>query len=353
MPDAHIAPEFPTEAEASPIVTPASADLVAEAGVGDAVAEPSAPVIARPARSQRGQPSATRAGPRRRKERFLLVTFVSTFRSMIFTFSAAVIVATIFMWWTPNDFLPSRVRGQLAPVGETAQPASSTFTPVPTSERVKRIGIIAGHMGNENIPGVPDPGAVCEDGSGFTEVQATIPVAKRVVALLQGLGFEVDLLNEYDPRLKNYQADALLSLHADSCSFEFGSGFKNAYPLLRESIREKDIFFSECIRTNYEALTRLDFLPNQITPNMTEYHAWNRIALTTPANILELGLLAQDRALLRDQQDLLAQAIVNGMLCFLAPKSLATQQAATTAPTAPPVVITPGPVPTITLQPVS
>jgi hypothetical protein len=38
--------------------------------------------------------------------------------------------------------------------------------------------------------------------------------------------------------------------------------------------------------------------------------------------ILELGFLSYDRDLLQNHTDRLAQGIVNGLLCFLDPKSL-------------------------------
>jgi N-acetylmuramoyl-L-alanine amidase len=222
--------------------------------------------------------------------------------------------------------LPSRTRNQLAPVQATARPVQATRTPVPTPIWFNRIGIIAGHYGN-------DSGTVCPDG--FTEAEVTLSVAQKIIAILRGKGFDADLLEEFDDRLSAYQAAALISLHADSCSPEFGSGFKNAYPILREVIRDQDIRLDECIKVNYRALTNLEYLPNQITPNMTEYHAWSKIAQTTPANILELGLMAADRTLLQNNQDLMATAIYNGIMCFLQPTSLATQVAATQIATAP------------------
>jgi hypothetical protein len=55
---------------------------------------------------------------------------------------------------------------------------------------------------------------------------------------------------------------------------------------------------------------------------MTDYHAFHEVATTTPAVILELGNLSYDRDLLQNHTDKLAQGIVNGFLCFLAPKTL-------------------------------
>lgn len=348
IPDRHIAPEFPVEAEPDAAAAPPAEpkrptqSTKAPRPANKAPAKTESTPITRSSKAKRASRNTVKP---RRKERYTLVTIASTFRTMVFTFAAAVIVATVFMSRTPNSLLPVRPVETLERVRQTAQSVSATNTAVPTLEWAKRIGIIAGHFGNERVPGVPDPGAVCEDGSEFTELQVTTGVAQRVVALLRAQGFEVDLLKEFDDKLQGYQAAAIVSLHADSCDPEYGSGFKNAYPLLRETIRDKDTHLAECIRANYAAMTGLDFLPNQITPNMTEYHAWNAIAQTTPADILELGLLYHDRPLLKDRQDLLAQAVYNGIMCFLAPTRLATQQAQPAATTPAPdggaVVATP------------
>ena len=60
---------------------------------------------------------------------------------------------------------------------------------------------------------------------------------------------------------------------------------------------------------------------------MTEYHAFHQMAPSTPAIILEVGTLSYDGDLLQNHTDQLAQGIVNGLLCFLNPVSLATNAA--------------------------
>ena len=52
-----------------------------------------------PQRPKRAAPVFEKPQPQR-KETYRLVTFVSTLRALIVTFAAAVIVGTIFMWWT-------------------------------------------------------------------------------------------------------------------------------------------------------------------------------------------------------------------------------------------------------------
>ena len=50
----------------------------------------------------------------------------------------------------------------------------------------------------------------------------------ETVELLNRRGVQADLLNEYDPLLTDYQADALVSVHADSCNVPGATGFKVA-----------------------------------------------------------------------------------------------------------------------------
>jgi len=52
---------------------------------------------------------------------------------------------------------------------------------------------------------------------------------------------------------------------------------------------------------------------------MTQYHAWRKIAETTPAAIIEIGFLNGDRAFLTEHTDRVAAGIVKGIDCFLAP----------------------------------
>lgn len=259
-----------------------------------------------------------------------LLTAASAIRSLSITFAAAVIVATIFMWWTPSNFLSVQTRHSLALVQSTAVAVIASPTALPTPIWFNRIGIVAGHNGLATYgptTGQTDPGTVCPDG--FHESEVTLTTAKHVVALLQGRGFTVDLLEEFDLRLDNYRAAAFISLHADSCeNFNDGynhSGFKVTYPLEARSAHVRDVMLNDCVRDNYARVTALPFTPAGITVNMTHYHAFHAyrehpgIAPQTPAVIIELGLLSYDRDLLQNRTDKLAQGIVDGLLCFLNP----------------------------------
>jgi N-acetylmuramoyl-L-alanine amidase len=59
-----------------------------------------------------------------------------------------------------------------------------------------------------------------------------------------------------------------------------------------------------------------------LTRDMTDYHIFREIDLNTPGTILELGFMRDDRAILTDDPELLADAIVEGIICYLNPNSI-------------------------------
>lgn len=169
----------------------------------------------------------------------------------------------------------------------------------------KRAGIVAGHWGN-------DSGAVCPDG--LTEAQVNLAVAQRVAARLRRAGAQVDLLQEFDPRLAGYQADVFVSIHADSCEVNL-SGFKVAR-VAQSAVPDVEDRLVECLWRRYERATSLPRHENTITYDMREYHAFHEIAPQTPAAIIETGFLDGDRRLLEKEPDRVAQGIVDAILCF-------------------------------------
>lgn len=173
------------------------------------------------------------------------------------------------------------------------------------SEGPLRIGIIAGHSGN-------DSGAVCEDG--LTEVQVTTSLAQRLAARLQSYGITTDLLEEFDPRLDSYDASALVSIHADSCDFinELATGYKISGSPYTDSAR-----LSSCIEQAYGLATKLSYHPNSITPHMTDYHVFSRLSGNTPAVIIEVGFLNLDREILTAPDDMIVEGLTKGIFCYL------------------------------------
>ena len=190
--------------------------------------------------------------------------------------------------------------------GTQAGSGTASLPPLLESKQPLRVGIIAGHRGN-------DSGTVCKDG--LTETEVNQKVAEMVALSLMAEDFRVDVLDEFDPQLDGYKASAIVSIHTDSCSVDM-TGFKVASPE-NGSAASKQL--EECLWTRYEAETGLPRHPETITTNMTQYHAWHKSAETTPAAIIEIGFLNGDRAYLTKHTDRVAAGIVKGLECFLVP----------------------------------
>ena len=67
----------------------------------------------------------------------------------------------------------------------------------------------------------------------------------------------------------------------------------------------------------YQTKTGLDYLPNTVTNDMTYYHAFDEINTETTAAIIETGFLNLDRQILVQQPELIAQGLVDGILCYI------------------------------------
>ncbi len=176
-----------------------------------------------------------------------------------------------------------------------------------TNSAKKIVGIVSGHKGY-------DPGAACDDG--LTEAVINYSVAVEVVDLLNRRGIQTDLLNEFDDRLKGYKADALVSIHADSCNVAGASGFKVAR-VTDSAIPQAEDHLVACLNQEYGRYTGLPQHPGSITDNMTDYHAFREIDAQTPGAIIEIGFLLDDRVILETKPKIIARGIAAGIICFL------------------------------------
>lgn len=214
-------------------------------------------------------------------------------------FGIAIIVARIFGMDLPwSDEQPSLVLGAFN----------------------RQVALISGHAGF-------DSGAVCMDEAGnvtLTEAEVNAAVAQAAANILRRSGTDVLVLEEYDPQLEDLQADLLISIHADSCID--ASGFKAA-TFAYSAIPETETELLSCIDAEYGAITGLPHHPDTVTHDMTEYHAFRRIAPETPAAILELGFLGGDRELLTEDVSRVARGVAESALCFLAPPAIETPDA--------------------------
>jgi len=170
----------------------------------------------------------------------------------------------------------------------------------------RRIGIISGHSGF-------DSGAICDDGR--QEVETVAAIAQHAARRLRRAGAQVELLEEYDPRLNGYLADAVVSIHADSCIQR--SGFKVAR-WQESAMPEVEDRLVRCLSDSYAAATGLPFDADTITDDMTLYHAFRKLAVATPAAIVETGFMGGDWELIGRRPNVAANGIVDGLVCFFA-----------------------------------
>ena len=141
-----------------------------------------------------------------------------------------------------------------------------------------------------------------------------------MVLELRNQGYSVELLDEFDPRLENYQADALVSIHANTCATfsERVSGYLVAAAAARVTARLDDTLLVDCIAEYYQQETGLERHAG-ITEDMTNYHTFREIHPLTPAAIVELGFMLSDRDLLTNRPEVAARGVANGVLCYLQP----------------------------------
>lgn len=309
---------FKRKVKAAPVSSATSAEAppnIAAPADSAAVAPTSPEKTAREVavEEQRIQRIKRRQARRRRQTVGVLGGILRTFFVVVI---AAGLLATIFTWWTPSQFLTDQVKMELSIAQATSQ-VTLVPTGLPTPNWLRRIGIVAGHRGPEN-----DPGAVCPDG--LTEAEINFGVAQSVVRNLSARGYSVDLLDEFDPRLDNYQSATLVSIHANTCqewAGEVVSGFLISTAAARTATQGNDNLLVDCIARYYAQASGLERREG-VTVDMTDYHTFREIHPTTPAAIIELGFLLADRPVLTGRQDALAQSISDGILCFLEPNHL-------------------------------
>ncbi|MBA4383640.1 MAG: hypothetical protein C0410_02795 [Anaerolinea sp.] len=220
----------------------------------------------------------------------------------------AFLLATLFTLFTPDNLFSGQM---LTRVFEAWQANPTTMAPVSTavvSAEINRIGIVSGHWKN-------DSGSLCSNG--LTEEQVNLRIASLVQQKLTSEGFQVDLLEEFDSRLSQYKAIALVSIHADSCDFinDAATGYKVA-AALDSAYPEKATRLTSCLVDRYGKDTGLQFKTNT-TIDMTSYHAFGEINTETTAAIIETGYLNLDQQILTQKPDVIAQGIVDGLLCFI------------------------------------
>jgi len=233
----------------------------------------------------------------------------SSVRILQSTIGIAVLLATLFTALPSRGLVSGDFYNRLSII---LTPRSADGAPL-VSQPQLRVGIVAGHAGN-------DSGAVCEDGNGnatLTEAEVNLEIAAIVQQQLIERGFQVDLLREFDSRLNGYRALAIVSIHNDSCEYinDQATGFKVAAALSSTDPNRANRL-TACLVDRYHRDTGLTFHAGSITGDMREYHAFREIDPSTVAAIIETGFLNLDREILTKQTDRVAAGIVDGILCF-------------------------------------
>jgi N-acetylmuramoyl-L-alanine amidase len=223
--------------------------------------------------------------------------------------SVAIVTATLFTMWNPSNIFSNQMLERMFQSAGLSDTKPTTIPLTPTPSPRPRIGIVAGHWGN-------DSGAVCPDG--LKEVELNLKIATLVRDDLVSEGYDVDLLQEKDKRLFEYTALAMVSIHNDSCDYinNEATGFKVA-AAMSSVFPEKASRLTACMVDRYSAVTNLKFHANTITKDMTNYHNFNEINSQTTAAIIETGFMNLDRQILTERSDLVARGITQGILCFI------------------------------------
>jgi N-acetylmuramoyl-L-alanine amidase len=242
------------------------------------------------------------------------------------TLGVAMLLATLFTAWTPNSLFATNLQEQLRLMLTPQAPVEAVIN---TPQPQLRIGIVAGHNGN-------DSGAVCTNEKGevdLTEAEVNLKIAELVKSNLESQGFQVDLLNEFDTRLNGYRAVALVSIHNDSCEYinDEATGFKVASSLDTLDINRAQRL-TACLVDRYQRATQMTYHAGSITADMREYHAFSEIDPNTITAIIETGFLNLDRDILTGQPELVASGVTQGILCFVNNESVVPTPFPTPAP---------------------
>ncbi len=219
--------------------------------------------------------------------------------------TVSLVLATLFTLWTPSNLFSNQMLDNMFQTWQT----NPTLTYAqPTDVPLPKIGLVAGHWGN-------DSGAVCPDG--LTEQEVNLDIANRVQQILINEGYQVDMLEEFDVRLTNYKALALVSIHNDSCDYinDEATGFKVA-AVSAASYEEKAERLKSCLEDRYQTATNLPF-HDSVTADMSDYHSFREIDPSTTAAIIETGFLNLDRQILTEHTDLVAKGVADGILCYI------------------------------------
>ncbi|MCY3704466.1 MAG: N-acetylmuramoyl-L-alanine amidase [Gammaproteobacteria bacterium] len=198
--------------------------------------------------------------------------------------------------------------------------------PIPTPEEWRapegpvRIALQVGHWRTEEAPrelsGLRRNGA---NWNGLAEWEVNLEIARHTGAMLEELGYVVDILPAVVP--PDYRAHLFIAIHADASNDPGTTGYRVAAPGRDATGRASD--FVDLLNRRYGEVTGIRRLPT-VTRRMRNYYAFNfrryehALHPMTIAVIIETGFLtnAGDREVIVSQPDLVARGIVEGIIAF-------------------------------------
>jgi N-acetylmuramoyl-L-alanine amidase len=198
--------------------------------------------------------------------------------------------------------------------------------PIPTPEEwvppegPVRIALQAGHWRANEAPdelrGLRDNGTAAR---GKPEWEVNLDIARRTAAMLEPMGYLVDVLPAVVP--PDYRAHLFISIHADGSNDADASGFRVGSP--RRDATGRASAAADLLQRSYREATGLRQLPD-VTRRMSNYYAFNyrryehALHPMTIALILETGFLtsASDWRVIVEDPDRAARGIVSAVTSF-------------------------------------
>jgi N-acetylmuramoyl-L-alanine amidase len=183
-----------------------------------------------------------------------------------------------------------------------------------------RIALQAGHWRADEAPlelsGLRGNGTRWES---VAEWEVNLEIAQRAGAMLEAMGYEVDILPAVVP--PGYRAHLFVAIHADGSNDPGASGFRVAAPRRDATGRASDVV--ELLEATYAEATGLSRIP-VVTRRMQGYYAFNfrryehALHPMTIGVILETGFLtsASDREVILRDPERAARGIVDAVRAF-------------------------------------
>jgi N-acetylmuramoyl-L-alanine amidase len=198
--------------------------------------------------------------------------------------------------------------------------------PIPTPDEWEpppgtvRIALQAGHWRADEAPGelsgLRDNGTAWE---GVKEWEVNLRIARSAGAMLEEIGYEVDILPAVVP--PGYRAHLFVAIHADGSNDPRASGFRVAAP--RRDATGRASRAVEILEKTYAEATGLRRITD-VTRRMSSYYAFNfrryehALHPMTIGMILETGFLTSpsDREVILKDPDRAARGIVEAIMAF-------------------------------------